>query len=64
MYEPNHENFNDLYKDDKQEERLNTMSLNKSANKVKKELVMCVLVIDEVLRKSLVELSKDVSMVL
>lgn len=64
MYEPNHEDFNDLYKDDMQEERLNTMSLNRSENKVKKELIMCVLVIDEVLRKSLVELFKDVSMVL
>ena len=64
MYEPNHEDFNDLYKDDMQEERLNTMSLNRSENKVKKELIMCVLVIDEVLRKSFVELFKDVSMVL
>lgn len=64
MYEPNHEDFNDLYKDDMQEERLNTMSLNRSENKVKKELIMCVLVIDEVLRKFLVELFKDVSMVL
>jgi hypothetical protein len=64
VYEPNHEDFNDLYKDDMQEERLNTMSLNRSENKVKKELIMCVLVIDEVLRKSLVELFKDVSMVL
>jgi hypothetical protein len=64
VYEPNHEDFNDLYKDDMQEERLNTMSLNRSENKVKKELIMCVLVIDEVLRKFLVELFKDVSMVL
>jgi hypothetical protein len=64
VYEPNHEDFNDLYKDDMQEERLNTMSLNRSENKVKKELIMCVLVIDEVLRKSFVELFKDVSMVL
>jgi hypothetical protein len=64
VYEPNHEDFNDLYKDDMQEERLNTMSLNRSENKVKKELIICVLVIDEVLRKSLVELFKDVSMVL
>ena len=64
MYEPNLKNFNDLYKDDMQEKRLNTINLNKYQNKVKKEPITCILVIDEVLREFLVKLSENVNIVL
>jgi hypothetical protein len=64
VYEPNIKDFSDLDDEDVQEEGPNTMSPHELENEVKKESDMSALIVEEVLRNSLVESPIEISMVL
>jgi hypothetical protein len=64
VYESNLKDFSDLDEEDVQEKGFNTISSNEFEMEVKKEYGVSVLVVEEVLRDSLVKSSEAISVVL
>jgi hypothetical protein len=64
VYEPNLEDFSDLDVEDVQEKGLNTISPRELENDIREEFDMSALMVEKVLRNSLVESPIEISIVL